>query len=48
MPINYDDELRVAYLKAAVRSQADSEALVEAYRLFYDGEQGVKLTPSGA
>lgn len=44
MPINYDDELRVAYLKAAVRSQADSEALVEAYRLFYDGEQGVKLT----
>lgn len=44
MPTNYDDELRLAYLRAAIASQAESEAEVEAYRLFYDGDQGVKLT----
>jgi len=44
MPINYTDELRLAYLRAAIAGQSDAEALIAAYRLFHDGEQGVKLS----
>jgi hypothetical protein len=44
LPVNYDDELRLAYLRAAVTAQAEEEDKVAAYRDFYEGEQGVKLS----
>lgn len=44
MPVNYDDELRLAYLRAAIKAQTDEEDAIAAYRDFYDGEQGVELS----
>jgi len=44
LPINYDDELRISYLRAAVAAQSEEEDAIAAYRDFYEGEQGVELS----
>ena len=44
MPINYTDQLRLAYLRAAIAGQSETESKIAAYRDFYDGEQGVELS----
>jgi hypothetical protein len=44
MPINYTTELRLAYLRAAIAGQGETESLIAAYRAFYEGEQGVELS----
>ncbi len=45
MPISISTTLRTAYLRAVIASQNDMEKAIERNRLFYDGEQGIKLTP---
>lgn len=44
MPVNYNDELRISYLRAAITAQSEEEDKIAAYRDFYEGEQGVELS----
>jgi len=44
MPVNFNDELRLSYLRAAHAAQQTEEADIQTYRDFWDGEQGVLLT----
>jgi hypothetical protein len=44
MPVDYNLELRLAYLRAAVASVMEDEDKLRTYRAFYEGEQGVVLT----
>ncbi len=44
MPIPTTVDQRNAYLRAIISSQNKAEKAIERNRLFYDGEQGIKLT----
>ncbi len=44
MPVNYNDQLRLAYLRAATAAMEYSESKIQSYRDFFEGEQGVTLT----
>ena len=44
MPIDYNAELRLSYLRAAAAAQSDEESKIAVYRDFFEGEQGVELT----
>lgn len=44
MPVNYDEEIRLAYLRAALNMIRAEEKNIATYREFYAGEQGIKLT----
>ena len=44
MPVNYNDELRLSYLRAAHASMLTEEQKIVTYREFYNGEQGVLLS----
>lgn len=44
MPIDYQVELRLAYLRAAAGAVLEEESKLRTYRAFYEGEQGVTLT----
>ena len=44
MPVNYSDELRLSYLKAAQGAVDEQEANVALWREFYAGEQNIELT----
>jgi hypothetical protein len=44
MPVNYNTELRISYLRAAQASVQEDDERLQAYRDFYNGEQGGLLT----
>lgn len=44
MPVNYDNEIRLSYLRAALNLIESEEAKIATYREFYAGEQAIELT----
>lgn len=44
MPVNFDDELRLSYLKAAMSAQQEIEDKIQVCRAFYEGEHGAYTT----
>ncbi|GIK36557.1 MAG: hypothetical protein BroJett011_03900 [Chloroflexota bacterium] len=44
MPVDFNLELRLAYLRAAQSAQQEEEDKIITYRAFFEGDQGVELT----
>ncbi len=44
MPVDFNQELRLAFLRAVNNAQSEEEARIQTYRDFWEGEQGIILT----